>query len=125
MPDNLVCVSSRDIVISYSRFHFDPRTQNVLGGTGELAAELWRCVKKLFPNDRLHYFDYSDFNSLPLGMDVKLFIGVSPNFHTFVRVLKPATAILWSVNASAFSRRSIITSAKTRGLPKSALSLIK
>jgi hypothetical protein len=122
MPDNLECVSSRDIVISYSKFHFDPRSKSILDGTGELAAELWRCVNKLFPNDRLHYFDYSDFNSVPLGLDVKLFIGVSPNFHSFVQILKPAKAILWSVNASAFSRRSIVASAKTRGLPKGALS---
>jgi hypothetical protein len=122
MRENLKYVSSRDIVVSYAKAHFNPIAQDTLGGTGELAAELWRCVNKLFPNDRLHYFDYSEFNSLPFGLDVKLFIGVSPNFHTFVQILEPETAILWSVNASAFSRRSIVASAKTRSLPRSVLS---
>lgn len=109
------------IVLSYSKSHFDPEIDLVSDGVGELSRCLWKALKKNFPHDEIIYVDYNDYRDYQNVKDVKLFIGVSPNFNKFVCTLKPKKSILWSVNASAFQRRQIISEAKNRGFPRKAL----
>lgn len=109
------------IVLSYAKSHFNPEIDLVSDGVGELSRSLWKALKKNFPHDEIIYADYNDYRDYQNVKDVRLFIGVSPNFNKFVRTLKPQKAILWSVNASAFQRRKIISEAKNRGFPRKAL----
>jgi len=110
------------IVISYSRDHFDPLNGKISAGTGKLAFDLWNALIIAFPNDEIIYLDYTEYATLSGSQSVKLFIGVSPNFEKFIKILKPTRSILWAVNASAKERRKIVKKAKPYGIKRKAFS---
>ena len=76
------------IVISYSRDHFDPLNGKISAGTGKLAFDLWNALIIAFPNDEIIYLDYTEYATLSGSQSVKLFIGVSPNFEKFIKIFK-------------------------------------
>jgi hypothetical protein len=109
------------IVLAYSRYHFDPSINLSIYGTGYISSSLWRYLHEVYPNHEILYSDYNDARSLAGVRDVDLFIGISQNFQTFVRMLKPNIACLWSVNKSAVYRQGIRKCARKYELPGSKL----
>ena len=109
------------IVLAYSRYHFDPSINLSIHGTGYISSSLWRYLHEVYPNHEILYSDYNDPRSLAGVRDVDLFIGISQNFQTFVRMLKPNIACLWSVNKSAVYRQGIRKCARKYELPGSKL----
>jgi len=95
------------IVLAYSRYHFDPSINQSIYGTGYISSSLWRYLHEVYPNHEILYTDYNEPRSLAGVRDVDLFIGLSQNFQTFTRSLKPGIACLWSVNKSAVYRQGI------------------
>lgn len=109
------------IILSYSRYHFDPEVNRIDGGTGFISSILWRDLHEIFPKDEIIFLDHKDFKKIRGVKDVKLFFGVSPNFQNFVKKANPDYSVLWAVNKAARSRRDISTFAKERNLPYRSL----
>ena len=109
------------IVLAYSRYHFDPSIKQSIYGSGYISSSLWRYLHEVYPHHEILYTDYNDVRSFAGVKDVDLFIGLSQNFQTFVRSLKPGIACLWSVNKSAVYRQGIRKDARKNRLPPSKL----
>ncbi len=109
------------VVLAYSRYHFDPSTNQSIYGSGYISSSLWRYLHEVYPNHEILYTDYNEARSLAGIRDVDLFIGLSQNFQTFVRSLKPGIACLWSVNKSAVYRQGIRKDARKNKVPTSKL----
>jgi len=110
------------IILSYSKYHFDPKINRIDGGTGFISSILWRELHATFPKDEILFLDYKEYKKILGVKDVKLFIGISPNFQNFVKKMNPDFSVLWGVNKSAKSRRDISKLAKNHKLPFKSLS---
>ena len=109
------------IVLAYSRYHFDPDKNRSIYGTGYISSNLWKYLHEVYPNHEILFSDYNDSRSVAGLKDVDLFIGLSQNFQTFVKSLKPEIACLWSVNKSSVYRQSIRQAARENRIPSSKL----
>ena len=105
------------IILSYSKYHFDPEINRIDGGTGFISSILWRELHATFPKDEIIFLDYKEYKKILGVKDVKLFIGISSNFQNFVKKMNPDFSVLWGVNKSAKSRRDISKLAKNHKLP--------
>ena len=109
------------IVLSYSRYHFDPKTSKSVYGTGYISSHLWRYLHDVYPRHEIIYCDYNESKSVTGMKNVELFIGLSQNFNKFERFLKPDVSTLWSVNKSAVYRQRIRNSATRNNISRSML----
>jgi len=109
------------IVLSYSKYHFDPKTSSSIYGTGYISSRLWQYLHEVYPGHEIVYCDYNDCKSVTGMKNVEMFIGLSQNFNRFEKLLKPDVSCLWSVNKSAVYRQRIRNSAKMNNVSRSNL----
>lgn len=109
------------IILSYSKYHYDPELGKTIHGTGYIASHLWKYLGETYPNGELIYCDYNESNKLRGIKDVELFIGLSNNFQKMAKILNPEISILWSVNKAAVLRQNIVRYSKQIHQPPAAL----
>jgi len=111
------------IILAYSEHHFNPITKKVIDGTGIISHSLWNYLNEIYIDDEIIFTDHQNFAKFVGVTDVKLLIGLSPNFHKFVEAVKPDISILWAVNKSAVERRRIQITAKEKNIPVNGLNM--
>ena len=96
------------IALSYSRNHFDPESVDVdhfnpTSGAAYLAHSLYMAIKRVFPNSKVLYYDYTEHETIRL-QHVNLFLGIEPNFAEFVKKLSPDISLKIRVNRHEITR---------------------
>lgn len=100
------------ILLSYSRFHFDPRTKDrnkklpLMGSSARvLASSLYKISCEF---GEVTYIDPLEWESVK-NDSFDLFIGQIQNFKTIVEKIKPKKSILFAVNTHPNFRNSSLT----------------
>lgn len=109
------------ILLSYSppEKNLNSRRQD---GISLYSDHIHQQLLRIFPNQEVLYHNAQDnsFFRRLRNHKVDYFFGISHNFHSIARYLKPEVSCLLSVNENALMRRAIRDLSERRGLPSSS-----
>lgn len=112
-----------NIVVSYSKKHFDP-IQHQLPHTsaGIIAKDIYNFCANINNISSFQYIDAEDFNSIrSISKNIDIFIGIDVNFISISKYIKAKQSILVAVNMHPVSRRKVIKECIENNIPASSL----
>jgi len=110
-----------NILLSYSKYHWNPGQVHYLGGAGFLSSQIYQALENSFPESNIVYMDYCDFETVDTNLHWDLFLGIATNFDKFARRLGDCVKILIAVNAAPLQRLEIVGQAIRNRFPLAAL----